>query len=99
MGDRRAGRNIGTVVNGDGGDQGGVTPDEGVVPDDGRKFLIAVVIRGNPRSCPDIRSHADGGVSDIREVGNLRTLAHRRVLDFDERAGLAVPCRTAPGRR
>mgnify|MGYP006940158613 CR=1 FL=1 len=60
----RAGSHYSFITNGDGSDQIAVTADKSFITDDGRMFLLAIVIAGYSAGAY-IDLLADGGVADI----------------------------------
>ncbi len=96
VGQRGARRDVGAVGDVDRRDDDAVGADE-AVPADARVVLRDPVVVGEDRPGPDVGPLADGDVTGIREVRDLRAVADRRVLRLDETADLPPRAERRPG--
>src|SRR5205814_2322571 len=86
---RRAGPNVGTIADGEGGDEARVRADEGAGADL-RLVLVEAVVVARDRTGADVRTGADRRVAKIREVVGLRPLAQPGLLELDEVADVCA---------
>ncbi len=88
-GDDRTGGGVGAVADAHRRHQHRVDADERPGADR-RAVLRGAVVVGGDRAGPDVRSRADVGVADVRQVRHLRPGADGGILDLDERARLGA---------
>ena len=95
-GDGGPGGGVGARPHGDGGDQVGITAEEGIVADGGAEFFLAVKI-GDGHAAAEIHPAAAVGIADIGEVGNGGFFADIGIFDLNKITDLTAGSDVAAG--